>query len=60
MRRRTARKIAAWPRGMTVPAHEIEIYLALGWSLTDEPTPCGGARIFPLAAAQDAVKRVGE
>jgi hypothetical protein len=33
-------------RGLIVPAGEIEIYLACGWMLADEPG-CIGARILP-------------
>lgn len=36
-------------RGIIVPAGEIEIYLANGWTLADEPN-CSGARMLPLAA----------
>ena len=36
-------------RGIIVPAGEIEIYLANGWHLADEPN-YSGARMLPLAA----------
>jgi hypothetical protein len=36
-------------RGMIVPVHNIDIFLANGWRLGDEPG-CGTARMFPVAS----------
>lgn len=40
--------------GMIVPTHKIEIYLANGWRLGDEPG-CGTARMFLVASGVNRV-----
>jgi hypothetical protein len=41
-------------RGMIVPVHNIDIFLANGWRLGDEPG-CGTARMFPVASCVNRV-----
>jgi len=33
-------------RGLIIPSHDVELYVLLGWTLTDEPG-CSGARMLP-------------
>jgi hypothetical protein len=41
-------------RGLIVPSHEVENFLANGWRLSDEPS-CGIARMFPVAGGVNRV-----
>lgn len=43
-------------RGLIVPSHEIENFLANGWHLGDEPG-CGVVRMFPVASGVNRVSQ---
>lgn len=44
------------PLGIHVPPGEVELYLALGWLLADEPG-CGTVRMFPPPTSSNFVNQ---
>jgi hypothetical protein len=49
---------ASSPRGLRVPPHEVESYIACGWMIASEPT-CGDVLMVPPSFSDNSKKMGG-